>query len=245
AWSVSLRYATPESIAAVFVVAAYYVYLKDKFLLSAALFVFAILTRETALLFLLILVAIEFQKRRPKIGLLLLCAALPYFLWRAWVTYKFIPVYGWGGFFYEPANLTWSLMGIAQLYQSIMAGAYIKHLVPAGIIFPLLLGSLFIIALVSLRNRTPAVSISLIAYSFLALSLSFRKIWIHVGNAERQTYEVILLAILLYFQVRPEQQSLRRALVAFFCILFFFDFLLMSEDVSFRAGFWILPTSLK
>ena len=132
-----------------------------------------------------------------------------------------------------------------QLLQSVMSGGYIKHLIPAAIVFPVLLGSIFIIAITSLRNRTPAISTSLIAYSALALSLSFTKIWIHVGNAERQTYEVFLLATLLQIQVRPEQRLVRKGLFAFFCLLFFFDFLVMSEDVSFRAGFWILPTSLK
>ena len=40
AFSVSLRYATPEPIAALFLVAAYYAYLKEKFLLSTAIFAF-------------------------------------------------------------------------------------------------------------------------------------------------------------------------------------------------------------
>jgi hypothetical protein len=245
AFSVSLRYATPESIAAVFVVGAYYSYLKDRIVLSTVLFALASLTRETPLLFLTILAAVEFRKRQPKIGLLLLSSALPYLLWRIWVTYKFVPVYGWSGFFFEPPNLTLPFIGIAQLYQTIMSSAYIKHLVPAGIIFPLLLGSLFLIGILSLRNRNPAVTISLIAYSALSLCLSYQKIWIHVGNAERQTYEVFLLAILLFVQMKPEQRLLRKIVLAFFCVLFLFDFLLMSEDVSFRAGFWILPASLK
>jgi hypothetical protein len=164
---------------------------------------------------------------------------LPYFAWRLYVTIKLLPDTGWKGFVTEPPNITAPLSGVLKLFATIAKGAYPQYIVPGGLLFPLLLAGAAGLALWSMREKITSPALAFFAYSFLALCLNFEKVWIHISNAERQSYETFLCLILVFFLTTNAR--IRKAFVAYFAVLFLFDFLLSSADRSFRAAIhWVL-----
>jgi uncharacterized membrane protein len=122
---------------------------------------------------------------------------------------------------------------------TIARGEYPQYIVPAGLLFPLFLGAATVLAIWSMREQITAPSLALLCYSLLALSLSFDKVWIHISNAERLSFEMFLCLILVFF--RNPNPRLNKAFVGYYGVLFLFDFLLSSADRSFRAAIhWIL-----
>jgi hypothetical protein len=239
-FSFSLMYGLPESLAGALLLAGFYFHLKRKMLLASLTFAASLLFRETGILligFVGLMEAIRSRKLRD--ASILWISVLPYFIWRLYITVKLLPDYGWKGFFSEPPYLAVPPGGILELFATIARGEYPGYIVPAGILFPVLLTGAACLGIWAIREKITSPALALVSYSFLALSLTFEKVWVHISNAERLCFEMFLCLILVFFM--NSNPRFRKASIVYFAVLFFFDFLLSSADRSFRAGIhWIL-----
>lgn len=239
-FSFSLMYGLPESLAGALLLAGFYFHLKRRMLWSFLTFAASLLFRETGIL-LIGSVGLMEAIRSKKFGnaLTVWISMLPYFIWRLYVTGKLLPDNGWKGFVSEPPYLTVPLSGILELFATIARGEYPGYIVPAGLLFPVLLVGAAGLGIWSIREKITSPALALVSYSFLALSLSFEKVWVHISNAERLCFELFLCLILVFF-MNPNPR-IRKASLIYFAVLFLFDFLLSSADRSFRAAIhWIL-----
>src|SRR5207249_6907009 len=120
-------------------------------------------------------------------------------------------------------------------YSAIASGTHLAEIRAAGILFPILLTLILVISGVAFWQKKNFLTFSILAYSGAAVSLSFKKVWVHVGNAERQTYESFLLLLILFLSFR--QHTWLKYVYAVFCIiLFLYDFFIFSVFDSFRSG---------
>jgi hypothetical protein len=239
-FSFSLMYGLPESLAGALLLAGFYFHVKKRFLWSFLTFAASLLFRETGVLLIGFAGLMEVIRTKNIVDAFKVwISVLPYFAWRLYVTVKLLPDTGWMGFFAEPPNLTVPLTGVFKLFEAIAKGEYPPYIVPAGILFPVLLAGAAGLAIWSMREKITSPAVALLCYSMLALSLNFEKVWIHVSNAERQSYETFLCLILVFLMAA--QPRIRKVFLGYFVVLFLFDFLLSSADRSFRAAIhWIL-----
>jgi hypothetical protein len=248
-YALSLMYALPESIAGALLLAGFYFTIKNRTFAAIACFAFSLLFRETGILFIGIIGLFQaFNERDRRRAILIWCSAIPYFAWRLYVTWKLSPDWGWSGFFLEPENLTVPFTGILELFTHIAQGNYPGFLTYAGIVYPLLLLGAAIIAVLALRIQRTPQAFGLLCYSLLALCLNFQKVWIHVANAERQTFESFLCLLLVFLSTpwnaiaanaARSTAFLKKGFAVYFVALFFYDFLISVADVSFRAAFYL------
>lgn len=235
-YSFSIMYGLPESIAGALLLAGFYFTLKDRSIFSIPLFALSLMFRETGLLFIGLVGLFEaFQTRNALSSVKIWSSALPYFLWRLYVTWQLSADTGWAGYFVEPPNLTVPFAGILQLWSRISQGDYPEYIRAAGILLPLLLGAASIIAVFAFRIRKTPQAVALFCYSFLALCLNYEKVWIHVANAERQSFESFICLILVFFSTPIESAGFKKVCAAYFAVLALYDFLMSAADVSFRA----------
>jgi len=76
-----------------------------------------------------------------------------------------------------------------------------------------------------------------VLYGLIALSFNYRMVWVHVGNAERITYELFVALILCSLSIRSYSQTLQRALVLFWCASAWFVFYGAPNAASIRGAF--------
>ncbi|HSE40338.1 MAG TPA: hypothetical protein VLH08_06185 [Acidobacteriota bacterium] len=264
----SLSVSTPEPLAAAFLAGGFFLGLKKHYWPAAILFSIALLTRESAALFVVILALVEFMRpgladagnggraseitksdarfshlitAKPglKAALILFSALLPYFVWRGYVAISLLNVNGWKGFFMEPANLGLPFSGVIQMYSHVNAGTYIEDIALQATVLPIVLFTLlFGGAFAFLRLKNTAGLICAV-YAFLALSLSYDKVWIDVTNVERQSYESFLSLGLLY-ATRSKMNKLNIVLLIPLIAIVIYDFIMVRSD-AFKAGlFWLL-----
>jgi hypothetical protein len=263
----SLSVSTPEPLAAAFLAGGFFFWLRKRYWAAAVLFSIALLTRESAALFVIIVALLEFLKpgltdarsegraseitnsegrlshlitAKPglKAALILISSLVPYFLWRSYVAISLLDVNGWKGFFIEPANLGLPFAGVIQMYNSVNAGTYIADITQATVfpivLFTLLLGGAF--AFFRMKN---AAGLICAVYAFLALSLSYDKVWLDVTNVERQSYESFL-ALGLIYATRPPAKKSHLILLIPLVTLLIYDFFMTRTD-AFKAGLlWVL-----
>jgi hypothetical protein len=240
-FSKSLATALPEPISGALLLAGIYFYLREKLPLVSLCFAASLMVRETGLLLLAILMVWEFLKRRNlKTVFLLGLAAAPHFLWRGILTWRLFTTYGWESFFHEPANLTAPFVGVFDLFSAIRLGTYPRETVASGLTFPWLLFFLLLLSIAALRKRKDFLTCGLFAYSFVALSLNFQKVWVHVSNVERQSFESFL-CLLTLFLTWKENFFLKYAFYVLFGCTFLYDWLFLTESQFFRQGFVLRP----
>jgi hypothetical protein len=239
----SLSVATPETLAAGFLAAGFFLTLKKRYLIAAILFSLAILTRESAALFVVILAAFEFRKtKQAKPALILVAALVPYFAWRSFVTMSLFHLNGWKGFFVEPANLSLPFTGVIEAYNRIAAGSYPEAIRTQAITLPVLLLILLCICLFAYVRTKNSVAMIGAVYAFLALSLSYDKVWIDVSNVERQSYESFLCFALL-FATRPKFGKLNVMIYGVGALVLIYDFFIMMRADALKAGvLWLLKS---
>lgn len=127
-------------------------------------------------------------------------AVLPMLLWRSYVGFRLWPALGWEAFWHSTGDLGWPFVGILELWSQVWQLAYFPGQVSFSIAafwFPaLLVLALAIFSRRALRERHP-LAMAGVVYSLVGLCLTYDKLWIHIGNAQRGTFEVFLtLAIL-------------------------------------------------
>jgi hypothetical protein len=239
----ALSVATPEPLAAAFLAVGFFLTLRKRYLIAAILFSLAILTRESAALFVVILAAFEFRNtKNVKAALTLIASLIPYFAWRSFVAITLFDLNGWNGFFVEPANLGLPFAGIVEVYQHIANGTYSPTITVKAFTLPILLFILFCVGLVMyVRTKNPAGILTAI-YAFLALSLSYNKVWMDVSNVERQSYESFLCFTLLC-ATRPKLSKLNFLIVSVGALVFIYCFFIMFRSDALKAGLvWILKS---
>jgi hypothetical protein len=237
----ALSVATPEPLAAAFLAAGFYLTMKKKYGIAAIFFSLAILTRESSALFVLILAAFEFKSSTARKSTLILASSfIPYLAWRTYVTIALFHVDGWRTFFVEPETTGLPFSGIIQMYRMIYAGTYTEAIELQALRLPILLVIVLGVCLyVYVRTKNTAGLIGAI-YAFLALSLSYKKVWIDIANVERLSYESFLCLGLLH-ATRPQTSKINIAIYFALAMTLIYDLLIMVRSDMFRAGLlWLL-----
>ncbi len=232
----SIYVATPEPLAAAFLAAGYFLAIQKRYLPAAIFFTMAALTRESTILFIVVIAIFEFLKERKlRASLILIASIVPYFVWRLYVAITLSAMRGWKGFFFEPGNVGVPFAGVIQAYQQIMNGKYIESVTVPAIALPIVLVCLLVVFVIVYRKSKHPIAIIGAIYALLALSLSFNKVWADVSNVERQSYEAFLCLILL-FASRPADNKGRIAIFAGLGVVLIYDLFFMIRTTMFYAG---------
>lgn len=236
--TMSLRIGLPEAIAASFFLAGFYCALKERFLLCLVCFSASLMVRETAMPAILLLAAFEFfKKKKLKNAIIVSASVLPLAAWRIFVTWKFLPLFGWRGFFFEPPNLTFPFYGVAQLFWNIGKRQWPDTSPLSAILFTLLLALILVTSASFLRRRFEYPGAVTFLYAFLAFSLSYQAIWLALINPERQTFECFLFFLLLFLSLPKEMRAARISSLCVFFAFLVYDCIFFSLAYDFRSGF--------
>ena len=238
----SLNMGLPESISLAFLLAGLYCYLKERVLWTAALFAISFLFRETGFLVAVAIMGFEvFQKRNFRRALLIGSSAVPYFLWRVFLTIRLFEVTGWKTLFFSPGDFTVPFLGFKDLWAEVVKGEYVKAIVPPAIGYPILLTVIFVLSVFIFFKQKNVFSLCLLLYSLLSVSLNYVKIWVGVGNGIRGTFEVFVFLILAFLS-RKEDWTPRwkYAVIGVWVGVFLFQFMVMDMSRYFRSAliFW-------
>ncbi len=191
----------PEPLAAALLAAGYLAWRAQWPLTAAVAFASSLLVRETGAILVLCLGAWSFAqgRRREAVGIVTI-SLFPVVAWRVYVGAVLAPVWGLDAWLRRSGEFSWPLVGITRLWNEVQMGTYVPEaaeVARAALVFPPLLLAATLLG-VSSAVRTRAVpAFAGCAYAVLALCLSFDKVWIHVGNAQRVTYELFLMAALI------------------------------------------------
>ena len=124
AFSVSLRLALPESIAAAFLLSAVFFYLNRRTVPSALCFACSMLIRETAFLAVVLIAASEyFRVKDRRRAFLLSLSILPFLGWRLFVAWKMFPEYGLQAIPIFSGNMTLPFAGFVRLWMETAKGS--------------------------------------------------------------------------------------------------------------------------
>lgn len=232
----SISVATPEALAAAFLVAGFFLTLQKRYIPASILFALAALTRESTILFIVVIAIYEFFKdRKLRASLILIASIFPYFMWRLYVAITLSAMRGWKGFFFEPGNVGIPFAGVIQAYQQIMNGKYIEPVTVPAIVLPIVLVCMLLVFIFVYRRTKHPMAIIGAIYALLALSLSYKKVWTDVSNVERQSYESFLCLMLL-IAIRPADNKGRFAIYAALGIVLIYDLFFMIRTTMFHAG---------
>jgi hypothetical protein len=193
----SLGTGLPEPIAAAFLIFGYLAWTRGRWPAAGLLLAASLLVRETGAVFVVILAAATYLRgeRRPALTLAVL-AFLPVVLWRLYMGWVLYPDWGLEGFLYNPHDLGLPFAGFIELWGRIRNGTYLHGIERAGIWYPIVLTSFWAFALVVAAIRRTPLAWATVVYGTVAISLNYGAIWVHVGNGQRGTYELFVLAAL-------------------------------------------------
>ncbi len=193
----SVQVALPEPIAAAFLVAGCVLSLRERWLVAACCFAMSLLVRETgAIVVAGCLVALLGSGQWRRTGAVACISLVPAVAWRAYVGWRLAPAMGAEAFWHSTGDFGLPFAGFFELWAHVASGAYYEGnpaFVVAGIWYPLLLTGGVVLAALFVQRRADVLSLSALAYGVLSVSLTFNKIWEHVGNGQRGTYELFLL----------------------------------------------------
>ena len=237
----SLQWGLGESIGLVLVLAALYAYLRERIPWTMALLAASLFIRESGFIAALAIMAFEvFQRRAIKRALFIGSSVVPYLLWKGFLTYRLFEINGWRTFTLGPADFTLPFSGFLDLFNRIRAGDYDRPFVSAAVIYSLFLIILFAFSLVLFFKKKNVLSLSLLLFSALSVSLNYPMVWIGIGGAIRLTTEAFVFLIPVYlFQKDSLKPSLKFLFAGFFAVLFVFDFFVMDISGYFRNAFLI------
>lgn len=232
----SISVATPEALAAAFLAAGFFLTLQKRYIPASIFFALAALTRESTILFIVVIAVYGFFKdRKLRPSLILIASIFPYFIWRLYVAITLSAMRGWKGFFFEPGNVGIPFAGVIQAYQQIMNGKYITPVIVPAIVLPIVLVCMLLVFIFVYRKTKHPIAIIGAIYAFLALSLSYKKVWTDVSNVERQSYESFLCLMLL-FAIRPADNKARFAIYAGLGVVLIYDLFFMIRTTMFHQG---------
>lgn len=237
----SLHYALPESIATAFLLAGFYFFLKEKPWVSASLLACSFLIRETGAILALAIILFElFKKKNFKNTMILGLSFIPVLAWRCFLTMRLFPEYGWETFFYSPNDFSFPFSGFVELYKKILGNEYIKNLIPSAAFYPVILTGIFLFSLYFLWTRRDSLGLAFFLFSLIAVLLNYEKIWVHIDNGVRGTYEAFLFLIIAFATYRGRRKPVVKYLIlGLFLLIFVYDFFLAPLHLFFREGFVI------
>jgi len=237
----SLQWGLGESIGMAMVLAGLYGYLKGLLPWTTALLAASLFIRESGLLVILAIMAFEvFQWRNFKRALVIGISVVPYLLWKGFLTYRLFEINGWKTFTLGPADLTLPFSGILDLFSHICVGDYDRPFVSTAVIYACLLSILFFFSLVLFFKKKNVLSLSLLLFSVLSVSLNYAMVWVGIGGGIRLTTEAFVFLIPAYLSQKDSlKPSLKFVFAGFFAVIFVFNFFVMDINEYFRTAFLI------
>ena len=215
----SVQTGLPEPLAAAMLIGGCFCLLRGWWVRAGLLFAASLLVRETGVLAVGTLVVASLLTGRRREALMLgLISAAPLLLWRLYVAWILHPAFGVEALISHPPDLGWPLAGVRDLWLSIAQATYfpgVPELSRAGIVYPVLLVCGCALAAVLVIRRPNPLSVAALLYGILAICLNFEFIWVHVGNAQRGTYELFVMLALSSAGSREYPSWLRNALRVF------------------------------
>lgn len=195
----SLNAGLPESIAAAGLLTGIWLILKSRYALAALVFGATLLVRETSVIVVVMMVLwLWLSKREWRGGFIVGLAIGALVAWRAFITWRLFPIYGTTTFLFTPGNIGMPFRGFVDLWAVIGRGEYYVDYPPlavAGRLFPIVLTAALIVSLVLLWKRRDGLSAAAVGASLLAVSLDYANVLLHVGNAERVSFDVFVLLL--------------------------------------------------
>ena len=215
----SVQVGLPEPIAAAFLLGGYLCLLHDRLRYAGLLFAVSLLVRETGAILVVSLVGAMLMSGRRRDAVLVAAISLtPLLAWRLYVGWILFSDWGAQAFLYDPENLGKPFAGIIDLWHTIHRGQYFPGfpiMSRAGLSYSVLLLVGFSTALVlAIRTRT-SVALAAVVYGVMAISLTYSAIWVHVGNAQRGTYEVFVTLGLLTVRIKTYPRVLQWSVIMF------------------------------
>ena len=129
--------------------------------------------------------------------------------WRAFITWRLFPIYGTTTFLFTPGNIGMPFKGFIDLWAVIGRGEYFLDFPPlavAGRLFPIVLTAALMVSLVLLWKRRDGLSAAAVAASLIAVSLDYPNVLLHVGNAERVSFDVFVLLLAIFGTIVPDRR---------------------------------------
>jgi hypothetical protein len=127
------------------------------------------------------------------------------------------------------------------LWATIARGEYYAWhppLAAAGRIYPLVLAAALVASVVLLLKRRDGLSAAAVAYALLALSLDYPHVWLHVGSAERVSFDVFVLLLAGFAALGREARAARAILLAFFAFTVVYTVVYSFDAASVRAALY-------
>ena len=215
----SLQYGLPEPIAAATLLAGYLCVSRRWWYGAGLLFALSLLIRETGILFVLSVAGAALVSERPRdIARFLLLSLGAVCLWRLYVGWMLFSDWGVEAFLLNPHDFGPPFSGIIKLWSMIARGQYypgVSDLSRAAIWYPVLLAVAATFAAVAAVAAPSAASIAAACYAAIAVSLNFDNIWVHVGNAQRGTFELFVMLALVSLGFRSFGRLARWMIIAF------------------------------
>jgi len=217
-WS-SLQSGLPEPVATALVLAGCLVLFNGQWVVAALIFGLSLLVRETgAVIVVCYVIALALTGAYRKSFLFGLLALSPLVAWRLYVGWIFASGWGLRAFVYEwPTGLP--LAGILNVWNAVKTRSYPPDLSFAALVFPVVLIAGLALAATLFKEKPSATTAAATIYGLMAISLSLEAVWIHVGNAERTTFELFVMLAVATTAVRSYSPQIRRLVVMFWLIV--------------------------
>jgi hypothetical protein len=217
----SLLFGLPEPLAAAAFLGGIACLHERRIILAGVLCGASLLVRETGVYGVLAVVLWLLLQRRRRDALLLSCLAVaPIAAWRCYVGLRLYEAWGTAAFLHSPPTAV-PFAGIAAAWQGIASGTYwadAPHMATSAIALPLLcaLGGA-IAAVIAVRRRSPLAAAACL-YALTALSFDYESIWVHVGNAERTSFELFVVIALVMATTAKWSRAEKISLSAFWAL---------------------------
>jgi hypothetical protein len=235
----------PEPIAAALFLGGLLLLMRQSWVTAGALFGLSMLVRETAGVFVVALVIGMFLTGRRRESAQVACLALaPLALWRLYVGWVFMPAYGWEAFTFRPDDFDPPLAGVRQLWATVAHGSYFPgyaEMTRAAVSFPpLVMTGVILMVVIAIKQPRPIAFAGLV-YAAMAISMNYRAVWLHIGNAERVTIDLFFSLALVSASIPRESRGLVRTLTAFWCataLYIFFGTYNANETLRALVPWW-------
>jgi len=216
--------------------------LEGRPLITSLFFSISFLTRETGAILALGIILFElFRKKNIKSALIPGLSFIPLIFWRFFITLRLFGDYRWQTLFFSPNDFSFPFSGFVKLYKEILVGKYLKGLTPSATVYPIMLTCIFLFSLYFLWKRKDFLSLSLFAFSLVSILLNYEKIWLHIDNGIRGTYEAFLFLIIVFVsQSTSLKPVIKYLFLSLFLLFFIFNYYLSSLYPLFRKGFFFL-----
>lgn len=164
---------------------------------------------------------------------------VPSILWRLYVAWILFPDWKGQAFWFDPHVVGWPFAGIGQLWAAIFRGAYFpaySDVSRAGVVFSVLVISAFALSMSASIRKPGAVVVAAVVYAVMAISFTYDQVWVHVGNAQRGTYELFVALALTSVGLRSGSRTLQPGLYAFWLATAVYVFFLAYDADRIRGA---------